>query len=243
MLNLDEKNRYFRQLILPDFGEKNQLKLKKAKVLVIGAGGLGSSAIFYLSASGVGTIGIVDNDSVEISNLQRQILHFTRDIGIKKTESAEKKLKNLNPNINIKTYQLFFDESTADEIIKDYDFVLDCTDNFDSKIFINSVCIKHKKPFCHAGILEYQGQIMTIIPNETACYKCVFSEQPPVNNSKAVIGVVPAIIGALQAGEAIKFILNLGDLLTDKILVYDFLRSDFRKINVKKNLRCEVCSN
>jgi len=241
MLTTDEKNRYFRQLILPAFGEENQLKLKAAKVLVIGAGGLGSSALFYLASSGIGTIGIVDNDSVEISNLQRQILHFTNDIGVKKTESARLKLTALNPNVEIKIHNLFFNESNADGIIQAYDFVLDCTDNFETKILINSFCVKNKKPFCHAGVLEYQGQLMTIIPHETACYKCVFEDEPPVNNSKAIIGVVPGIIGVLQAAEAIKFILNLGDLLTDTLLVYDFLNADFRKIKVKKNDSCEVC--
>ena len=240
-LNADEKNRYFRQLILPDFGEEKQLKLKAAKVLVIGAGGLGSSAIFYLASTGIGTIGIVDNDKVEISNLQRQILHFSSDIGIKKIESAKMKISDLNPSIDIKIYDAFFDEHKADEIIKKYDFVLDCTDNFASKNFINSVCVKQNKPFSHAGVLEYQGQVMTIIPHKTACYKCLFSDEPPVNNSKAIIGVVPGIVGILQAAEAIKFFLNLGDLLTDSLLVYDFLRADFRKIKIKKNDGCSVC--
>ena len=241
MLNIDEKNRYFRQLILPNFGEENQLKLKAAKVLVIGAGGLGSSVLFHLASSGIGTIGIVDNDCVEISNLQRQILHFTSDISIKKTESAARKLKDLNPSVDIKIYDTFFDESNAAEILKDYDFVLDCTDNFASKVLMNSVCVQHKKPFCHAGVLEYQGQLMTVIPSVTACYKCVFTEQPPVNISKAIIGAVPGIVGTLQAAEAIKFVLGLGDLLTDSLLVYDFLKADFRKIKVKKNEKCDVC--
>jgi molybdopterin/thiamine biosynthesis adenylyltransferase len=238
MLTNQDKLRYARNLLLPNFGESSQQKLKQSKVLVIGTGGLGSAALYYLAAAGIGNIGIIDFDVVDISNLQRQILHSTNDLGRKKVDSASEKLKALNPEINIKTYDFFFDQEI---ILEDYDIVLDCTDNFTSKKFINQACVKLKKPLIHAGILEYSGQIMTIIPNETACYNCVFDEEPPVNPSKAVIGAVAGILGILQAAEAIKYLTGLGDLLTNKLFVYDFLKTDFRKIEIKKNKGCSVC--
>ncbi|MFC1485007.1 ThiF family adenylyltransferase [bacterium] len=237
----NEKKRYHRNIILPNFGEKGQEKLRRAKVLIIGIGGLGSPAALYLAANGVGTIGLVDNDSVDISNLQRQILHFSSDLKIKKVESAEQKLKNLNQNVTIKKYATTFDKKNASQIIEGYDFVLDCADNFESKLLINKTCIKSQIPFSHAGISEYKGQLITILPKKTACYKCAFPLDPPQNNNKAVLGVVPGVVGILQATEAIKYITNIGKLNTDKLLIYDSVSMDFRKVKVRKKETCAHC--
>jgi molybdopterin-synthase adenylyltransferase len=239
-----QKQRYARNLVLPDFGEIGQEKLLNAKVLVIGAGGLGSPAIFYLASAGIGTIGIIDGDVVEISNLQRQILHFTDDINNIKVESAKEKIKKLNPDINIKTYNEIFNKTNADKILKDYDFVLDCTDNIESKFFINDACVANNKPFSHAGISEFEGQLITIIPGETACYRCIFHSEPKGFIKKlGVPGFVPGVVGTIQATEAVKFILGIGTLLTNTILKYNSLTMDFRKIQVKRNVECCSCGS
>jgi molybdopterin-synthase adenylyltransferase len=231
--------RYCRQLILPEIGKKGQTQLSLAKVLVIGAGGLGSPACFYLAAAGVGNVGIVDSDQVELSNLNRQIIHSTKDLKISKVKSAKAKIQALNPDIYIKIYQERFSKENASAIIKNYDFVIDATDNFESKFLINDICLKEKKAFSHAGILGFEGQTMTVIPEKTACYRCVFVEQPKINKKKlGVFGVTPGIIGTIQAAEAMKYILKKGELLINKILKCNVLNMEFRVIEVKKNKRC-----
>ncbi|TLE07817.1 HesA/MoeB/ThiF family protein [Helicobacter bilis] len=240
------KERYLRHLMLEDVGEEGQKKLSNAKVLVIGAGGLGSPVCLYLAAAGIGRIGILDYDIVEVSNLQRQIIHATSDIGKAKITSAQIKMKNLNPNIRIDTYFEKLTTNNAMPIMQNYDFIVDATDNFAGKFLINDACVLLNKPLSHAGVLKYRGQTMTILPHESACFACAFDE-PPAKELNAIFraglfGVVPGIIGCIQASEAIKYILNLGELLTNTLLTMDIKTMNFRKVAIHKNADCRVCS-
>ncbi|RDU71234.1 HesA/MoeB/ThiF family protein [Helicobacter aurati] len=240
------QERYLRHLMLEDVGQEGQSKLAQSKVLVIGAGGLGSPVCLYLSAAGIGNIGIVDCDVVDISNLQRQVIHFTSDIGKSKISSASIKMRSINPNITVDTYFEKFTKNNASTIVQKYDFVVDATDNFTSKFLINDICVTANKPFSHAGVLKYRGQTMTVLPHKTACFRCVF-ENPPAKELDSIFtaglfGVVPGIIGCLQASEVIKYILGLGELLTDTLLTIDIKTMNFRKVNVKKDAECSVCS-
>jgi len=243
----EQIERYSRQIILDKIGGKGQKKLLASKVLVIGTGGLGSPASFYLAAAGIGTLGILDSDNVELNNLQRQIIHFTKDVGKPKVLSAKQKLEALNPDIKIVTYHTKVDSSNIREIIKDYDFILDCTDNFPSRYLINDACILEKKPFSHAGILRFDGQAITIIPDEnTPCYRCLFPEPPPsglVPNCQqaGIIGSVAGILGLIQANEAIKYILEIGQLLTGRLLIINTLEWSFRIVRIRKNENCLLC--
>ncbi|MDD4872246.1 MAG: HesA/MoeB/ThiF family protein [Kiritimatiellae bacterium] len=236
--------RYSRHISLPEIGLKGQRKLMSAKVLVIGAGGLGSPACLYLAAAGVGTIGIVDDDRVDLSNLQRQIVHSTSDVGHNKTYSASRKLKALNPGVNIRKYNQRLNVSNSVKIIRDYDFVIDATDNFESKFLIADICHKTGTPYSHGGVFRFIGQTITVIPGKTACYRCIF-EQPPKETDSSFpqgpLGTVPGVIGTIQATEAIKHILGIGNLLTNRMLVYDALEMSFRIINTKQNQFCPLC--
>lgn len=246
-LSNEELERYSRHLILKGVGYKGQKKLSQAKVLIAGAGGLGSPAAMYLAAAGVGTIGIVDADVVDLSNLQRQILHGTGDIGVPKTDSAAETIRDLNPNVEVKTYNVYLDSSNIRDIIRGYDFVVDGTDNFAAKFLINDACVMEKIPFTHAGILQFYGQIMTVIPGETPCYRCVFRKPPEgyVQNCKdaGVIGALAGVIGCMQALEAIKYITGTGELLTGRMLTFDALTMDCDVIPLPmRGEGCEVCS-
>jgi adenylyltransferase/sulfurtransferase len=237
--------RYSRNIILEEVGVEGQKKLMKSKVLVIGAGGLGSPVILYLAAAGVGKIGIVDFDKVDISNLQRQIIHFTPDIGESKVISAKKKVNLLNPNVEVETYDVLLTSDNIRDIIRDYDFIIDGTDNFRSKFLINDACFFEKKPFSHGGILRFMGQTMTIIPGETACYRCVFDSPPPRNSvptcsQAGILGSVAGILGAIQATECLKFLIGL-EVLRNTILYFDARDFNFRKIRVKRNDNCKLC--
>lgn len=220
-----------------------QEKLRLGRVLIIGMGGLGSPAAYYLSAAGIATLGLMDADIVEMSNLQRQILHFTADLGRKKISSAEEKLKMLNPDVEIKTYPTRLTSGNARSIFCDFDFIIDATDNFNSKLLIADACHAAKKPYSHAGIIRFFGQTMTVIPGQTACYRCVF-ESPPEDPKipQGPLGAVPGAIGTIQAIEAIKYILRLGNLLTNRLLTFDALEMRFREIPVKRNPRCPLCA-
>ncbi len=247
-MNLTEKQieRYSRNIILTEIGLKGQEKLLSSKVLVIGAGGLGSPAIFYLAAAGVGTIGIIDSDNVDITNLQRQILHATKDIDTPKTQSAAEKVKALNPDVKIVQYPVRFSAHNALELIDGYDFILDCTDSFKSKFLIADACHFAKKPYSHAGILRWTGQTMTVIPDQTACYRCVFTAPPPKDAvptcaQAGVLGAMAGVIGCIQATEAIKFLIGINSLLINKVLVYDALTTNFRSIVLKRNEACPLC--
>ncbi len=246
-MNEKQLERYSRHILLEEVGVEGQKKLLAGKVLIIGAGGLGSSVALYLAAAGVGNIGIVDADEVDLSNLQRQIIHTTADIGRAKVQSAKESMQAINPEIRVKTYQMFVTAENICELVREYDFVVDATDNFKAKFLINDACVIEKVPFVHAGILRFGGQIMTYVPGEGPCYRCVFGEEPPedavpVAKNVGIIGAMAGVIGSLQAMEAIKYLLGIGDLLVGRLLTYDALRMEFRTVKLPKQVEnCMVC--
>lgn len=238
--------RYSRHIILEQIGGKGQAKLLSSKVLIVGAGGLGSPAALYLAAAGVGTIGLIDADKVDLTNLQRQIVHHTADVGVAKVESAKAKLNAMNPDVTVKTYHQWARADNLREIVREYDFVIDGVDNFPTKFLINDACYFEKVAYSHAGILRFEGQLITVIPDESACYRCLFDGPPPAGavpscSQAGVLGVLAGVIGCLQATEAIKYVLGLGELLTNSLLAYDGLKMDFRKINLSRNPACPLC--
>ena len=245
-LKPEQVERYSRHIILERMGLKGQLKLLQSSVLIVGAGGLGSPAALYLSAAGVGKIGIIDFDKVDLSNLQRQIVHFTEDVGRSKAESAASKLRAINPDVEVRTYNERLLAENAVEIISEYDFVIDGTDNFSAKFLINDACYFAGKPFCHAGILRFEGQIITVIPEKTTCYRCVFPSPPPPDAvptcaQAGVLGVLGGVMGTFQATEALKYLIDHGELLINRILNYDALTMRISEIKVKRNPNCPTC--
>ena len=215
----EQLERYSRHIILKEIGVKGQKKLTASKVLIIGAGGLGAPAALYLAAAGVGTIGIVDADVVDLSNLQRQVIHTTEDIGKKKVDSAAETMRQINPDVTVNTYHQFVTGDNILDLIEGYDFILDGTDNFPAKFLINDACVMAGKPFSHAGIIRFKGQLTTVIPGESPCYRCIFKDPPPKDavptcKQAGVIGAMGGVIGSLQAMEAIKYITGAGELLT-----------------------------
>lgn len=243
-----QAERYGRQLLLKNLGVEGQLKLRASKALVIGTGGLGSPVAFYLAAAGVGTLGIIDSDVVDLSNLQRQILHATPDLGRDKIRSAEEKLKALNPEIEIRARKERVTAANIRGIIKGYDCVVDGTDNFPAKFLINDACVMENIPFSHGGVLRMAGQTMTIRPGSTACYRCVFRRPPPCDMAPSsaqvgILGAVAGMLGTIQAAEAIKVISGAGDPLYNALLVFDAADMDFRKVKLKRRADCEVCGS
>jgi molybdopterin-synthase adenylyltransferase len=246
MLNDEQVERYSRHIMLKEIGGEGQELLLRSKVLIIGAGGLGSPAALYLAAAGIGTIGIADGDAVELSNLQRQIIHNSGDIRKAKVLSAKEKMSAMNPDVKVNEFPCWVTEKNISSIICDYDFVIDATDNFVSKFLINDACVFAKKPFSHAGVLQFAGQTITVITGKSACYRCIFNEPPPEDvvpscSRAGILGVLPGVIGTIQATEAVKFLLKKGSLLTDRLLTYDALRMRFREVRVRKNPLCPVC--
>lgn len=244
----EQLERYSRHIILQEVGAKGQKKLLNASVLIIGAGGLGAPAALYLAAAGVGTIGIVDADEVDLSNLQRQVIHTTNDVGKAKVKSAAETMEAINPDVTVKTYRTFVDSTNIMDLIKDYDFIIDGTDNFPAKFLINDACVMAGKPFSHAGIIRFKGQLMTYVPGEGPCYRCVFKNPPPKDavptcKQAGVIGAMGGVIGSLQAMEAIKYIIGKGELLTGKLLTYDALKMEFHTIKLPKDHHCAVCGD
>lgn len=244
--NEDELRRYSRQIVLKGVGGIGQKKLRESSVLIIGAGGLGCPAAYYLTAAGIGKIGILDFDKVEVSNLQRQILHFTKDIGKLKTMSAAEKLRALNPNITIEPINTQLTPKNAREIVRQYDYVVDGSDNFAAKYIINDACVSEQIPFTIAGILRFDGQILTVIPKKTACYRCIFPSPPPPGHvpscsEAGVFGAIPGIVGTIQASEVIKYFLHLGKLITDSILIINIEDLDFELLSIQKNENCKAC--
>jgi molybdopterin/thiamine biosynthesis adenylyltransferase len=244
----EQLERYSRHIILKEVGPAGQEKLFDSKVLIIGAGGLGAPAAMYLAAAGVGTIGVADADEVDLSNLQRQIIHATADVGKAKVLSAQETMRAMNPDTEVVTYREWVSSANIREIIedRDYDFVIDATDNFPVKFLINDACVLLKKAFSHGGIIRFQGQLMTYVPGEGPCYRCAFHEPPPPDlvptcKQAGVLGVMGGVIGTLQATEALKYLLGLGDLLTGSLLTYDAIRMEFRKIRLGVNRHCRVC--
>jgi len=240
-------DRYSRHIILREIGVKGVSKIRQAKVLLVGVGGLGSPAAYYLAAAGIGTLGLSDFDAVDRSNLQRQILHFTSDIGKPKIDSAIEKLSQLNPEVNFVRHEGLH-QGNIDAILTQYDFVIDGTDSFIAKFLINDRCVKNNIPFSHAGVLQFSGQTMTVRPHTSACYRCVFGAPPPpetvVTCSQAgILGPVAGLLGTLQAIEAIKFITHAGELLVNQLLVVDTLTMSMRKVSVKRSESCSACGN
>ena len=245
-LTEDQIERYSRQIILPDVGGKGQEKLLNARVLIVGAGGLGSPAALYLASAGIGKIGIVDSDKVELNNLQRQILHSTKDVGRTKVESAKDRLNLLNPDIQITSYELRITSENILGIIKDYDIVVDGSDNFPTRYLVNDACIMSRKPLSHGGIFRFAGQAITILPKESACYRCLFPEPPPPGlvpscQEAGILGAVAGIIGTIQANEVLKYILGVSALLAGRLLIFNALDSSFRQVKVPRDQKCPVC--
>ncbi|GBE03946.1 putative adenylyltransferase/sulfurtransferase MoeZ [bacterium BMS3Abin09] len=238
--------RYSRHIILPEVGGKGQKKISNAKVLMIGAGGLGCPVGYYLAAAGVGTIGIVDNDEVELSNLQRQIAHSMNTLGVNKADSAKKTFEALNTDVNVIAIKERINSENILDLMKDYDIVVDGTDNFPTRYLINDACVMLNKPLVSGAILRFEGQVTTIIPGQGHCYRCLFEEPPPAGlvpscQEAGVLGVLPGVIGALQATEVLKLIIGKGKPLMNQLLIYDALGVDFRKVKVPKNRDCPVC--
>jgi molybdopterin/thiamine biosynthesis adenylyltransferase len=214
--------------------------------MIIGAGGLGSPIALYLAAAGVGTIGIADADLVELSNLQRQIAHQTKDIGVPKVLSAREKMEAMNPDVRVNTYHEWISAANILNIIEKYDFVIDGTDNFAAKFLINDACVLAGKPYSHGGILHFVGQTLTFIPGQSACYRCIFPTPPPKDaiptcSQAGVLGVLPGVIGMIQATEALKYLLGMGELLASRLLIYDALAMTFRTVQVRRNAHCPIC--
>ena len=246
-LNEEQIQRYSRHILLQDVGVEGQEKISNGKVLIVGAGGLGAPIALYLAAAGVGTIGIIDGDVVDLSNLQRQVIHFTEDVNKPKVLSAKEKINRINPDVKVITYQELLTASNALDIIRDYDFVVDGTDNFPVKFLINDACVKAQKPFSHGGILRFEGQTITVLPG-TACYRCVFHAPPPPNavptcSQAGVLGAIAGMLGTIQAAEVLKYLTGVGELLTNRLLTFNAKTMDFRTIKVKHNHKCGVCGD
>lgn len=238
--------RYSRQLILNEVGTKGQEKLLNSKVLVIGAGGLGSPALYYLAAAGVGNIGLVDFDLVGISNLQRQILYSTEDLGKKKVDIASEKLKKLNPDVNITKYNCRVSAENIEEIVDEYDVVLDCVDNFSARYLISDCCYLKNKPLVEGAVIGFTGILMTIIPGKTPCYRCLYPVPPkegevPTCSDIGIMGMVAGTIGSLQALEAVKVVLGIGDIMAGRVLFFDGFDLTFREMKLENNKNCQLC--
>jgi adenylyltransferase/sulfurtransferase len=245
-LSGDEVRRYSRHLILPEVGMDGQRALKAAKVLCIGAGGLGSPAAMYLAAAGVGTIGIVDFDVVDTSNLQRQLLHGTSDVGRSKLASAKDRLNALNPNVHVETYETALSSENALQLFEPYDVILDGTDNFPTRYLVNDACVLLGKPNTYGSIFRFEGQASVFATKDGPCYRCLYPEPPPPGlvpscAEGGVLGVLPGIIGTIQATEAIKLIVGKGEPLIGRFLIYDALRMRFRELKLRKDPDCPVC--
>jgi adenylyltransferase/sulfurtransferase len=245
-LTKDELSRYSRHLILPEVGEEGQRKLKAARVLCVGTGGLGSPLALYLAAAGVGTLGLVDFDVVDASNLQRQIIHSTADIGRKKLDSAAEKLKALNPNLNVIKHDTLLSSANALDILKDYDVIADGTDNFPTRYLVNDACVLLGKPNAYGSIFRFEGQASVFATKDGPCYRCLYPEPPPPGlvpscAEGGVLGILPGLIGVIQATETIKLILGKGSTLVRRLLLVDALNMRFRELKLRKNPECPVC--
>jgi molybdopterin/thiamine biosynthesis adenylyltransferase/rhodanese-related sulfurtransferase len=245
-LSNDEIGRYSRHLLLPEVGLEGQQKLKAAKVLCVGTGGLGSPLAFYLAAAGIGTLGLVDFDVVDESNLQRQIIHSTADVGRPKIDSAAEKLKALNPYMNVVKHETMLTSANALEIIRDYDIVADGTDNFPTRYLVNDACVLMGKPNAYGSIFRFEGQASVFATKEGPCYRCLYPEPPPPGlvpscAEGGVLGILPGLVGVIQATEVIKFILGKGEPLIGRLLLVDSLNMHFRELKLRKNPDCPVC--
>jgi molybdopterin-synthase adenylyltransferase len=238
MLSKRELARYERQILIPGWSKSGQEKLKKAKVLVAGAGGLGSAILTYLAVAGVGKIKIIDGDKVELSNLNRQVLHSDKDIGRNKVDSAKEKLEALNPQISIEAIKATIDENNVFDLLGDY-LIVDAMDNLPARFLLNHVAVKKKLPLFHGAVYGFEGRATTVVPGKTACLRCLY--QGVIPGKIPVVGVTPAIIGCIQATEVLKYILGIGELLTDRLLIYDGLSMKFSEVRLKKDPNCCDC--
>ncbi len=246
-LNQEQLNRYSRHLLIPEVGEKGQSKLLDAKVLMLGAGGLGSPAAMYLAAAGVGKIGIIDSDVVDRSNLQRQILHTDDRVGEPKVDSAEKTINALNPDVEVVKYQQWLTSDNVLDIFEDWDVVVDGGDNFATRYLINDACVHLGIPNVHGSVFRFEGQVTSFIAGDGPCYRCLYPEPPPPElapscQEAGVLGVLPGIIGLLQAIEVIKIVADIGEPLNGRLLTFDGLKSEFRQLRLRRDPACEVCA-
>ena len=246
-LTPDQRNRYQRHLLLPEVGEKGQQKLLDSKVLMLGAGGLGSPSALYLAAAGVGTIGIIDMDVVDQSNLQRQILHNMDRVGMRKVDSAKETLTRMNPDVNVVTYDVRLGADNVLDIIDGYDIVVDGTDNFPTRYLLNDASLIKKIPVVFGAIFRFEGQVTLFNPYNGPCYRCMLPEPPPAELAPScaeagVLGVLPGIVGSLEAMEAIKYLLDLGDTLSGRLVTYDALEQSFRTFKIRRDPNCPACS-
>lgn len=244
----DQIFRYARHIILPEVGGKGQEKLLQAKVLLLGAGGLGSPVALYLAAAGIGNIGIIDFDVVDRSNLQRQIIHSTADVGRQKVESAKDKLQKLNPDVTVTAYNTRLDSTNSMEIFKDWDIIVDGCDNFPTRYLVNDTCVLLNKTNVHGSIFRFEGQITVFKSPEGPCYRCMYPEPPPPGmvpscQEAGVLGVLPGVVGSLQAVEVVKQVLGIGEPLVGKLALYDALKAELRKLKVRKDPKCPICGD
>jgi len=244
---LPDMERYGRQIVLPGVGVEGQRKIRAAGVFIVGAGGLGSAAAYYLCAAGVGKLGIIDHDRVEVGNLQRQILHHAGRIGAPKALSAARTLRNLNPEVEVAPHDRKLTGENVRELLEGYDLVVDCSDNFSTRYIVNDACLRAGRPLIYGAVQGFQGQAMTVVPGRGPCYRCLYPGPPPdpgtepAGLQRGVIGVVPGVIGLVQASEALKLILGRGELLTGKLLLYDMLAMEFSRIRVVRSAGCPDC--
>jgi molybdopterin/thiamine biosynthesis adenylyltransferase len=242
MLSTEELDRYGRQIMLPQIGEEGQERLKRAKVFIAGAGGLGSPVSIYLTAAGVGHLRLVDHDTVDITNLNRQVAHWTADVGRRKVESAQEKLAKLNHNVSVETLNATISDKNVSELVSGFDLIVDAMDNLPTRYLLNRTAIEHGIPFMHGAVNGFQGRAMTVIPGKTACLRCLY--RGPVPESKfPVIGVTPGVIACIQATEVIKYLVGIGELLGDRLLAYDGLNLRFTEFKVRRNPQCEHCAH
>ncbi|WP_025322081.1 HesA/MoeB/ThiF family protein [Deferrisoma camini] len=247
-LTEEEVLRYSRQILLPEVGGKGQERLGEARVLVVGAGGLGSPAALYLAAAGVGTVGLCDADRVDLTNLQRQILHGTPDVGRPKVDSGAEALARLNPGVRVVRHPVRLTAANALEIVRDYDVVVDGTDTFPSKFLVNDACAAAGVPYVYAGILRFEGQMLTVVPGKGACYRCFFREPPPPGAvptcaQAGILGAVAGVMGSLQALEVLKLLLGVGEPLVNRLLLFEGETLAFREVRVRRDPRCPACGD
>jgi molybdopterin/thiamine biosynthesis adenylyltransferase len=248
VLSAEQKDRYSRHLLIPEVGSAGQARLLGSKALFIGAGGLGSPAALYLAAAGVGTIGIVDFDVVDVSNLQRQIIHTTDRVGERKVESAKRSINALNPDIKVVTYEEMLGAGNVERLIAGYDVILDGTDTFETRYLLNDAAVIAGIPVIHASVFRFEGQLTTFIPYEGPCYRCLYPTPPPPElapgcSVAGVLGVVPGILGLLQANEALKVLLGIGNTLSGRLLLFDALETEFTELKLRRDPECPVCSD
>jgi len=246
VLTCEEEARYARQIVIHQIGKEGQEKLKSSKVLVVGAGGLGSPSAMYLACAGVGTIGLVDDDTVSISNLQRQILHDSDSLGMKKVESAKRTLERLNPHVCVETYDTRLSRECVKDIIAGYDLVVDAVDNLKTRCLVNDTCQELKKPLIEAGVMHFDGMILTILPGKGPCFRCVFPSPPPEDaagkaGGTGIFGAIPGIVGCMEAVEAVKVLLDIGNPLVGRLLLFSGLDMTWNEIKVSQNPDCPVC--